>query len=59
MSALTWRTDHPAPNRLVEVWFFNHIEFATWDGDAWHSLSGALLVGVTHWRERTRDQVHA
>ena len=58
-----WHTEKPELNRVVEVWNRDHIELATWDGETWRALSGALsgapLVEITHWRERTPLQVHA
>ena len=57
LTGVPWHTDPPAPNRLVEVWYFVGAQLATWDGAHWHNVDGQPLPGVTHWRERTPGAV--
>lgn len=47
-----WSTGLPPAGHVVEVWYWNAIILATWDGARWKTLDGQAIDGVTHWRER-------
>ncbi len=54
MNAKTWRTDKPAINHVVEVWYLTTVILATWNGAQWRTADGATFAAgiITHWRER-------
>lgn len=47
-----WRSGHPTPGIVVEVWHGVCVILATWTGKQWQTVDGAPLPDVTHWRER-------
>ena len=48
-----WRTDTPPTNKPVEVWYWNAVMLAYYDGKVWRTLDSRLeLGGVTQWRPR-------
>ncbi len=52
MKPPAWRTDKPAPGRVVEVWFLTTVILAAWTGNEWRTADGDRLSEITHWRER-------
>ncbi len=47
-----WKTEQPPVNHVVEVWYYNAIILAVWDGKRWKTVDGALIDGISHWREK-------
>lgn len=45
-------SDLPSGGRVVEVWWLNSIQRATYDHTAheWRMASGTVLSDITHWR---------
>ena len=40
MKLPAWRTDKPAPGRVVEVWFLTTVILAAWTGNEWRTADG-------------------
>lgn len=50
---MQWRNDKPPTRKVVEVWFWNAVMQAWYDGATWRTVDNLYpLPGVTHWRER-------
>ena len=47
-----WRNDAPPINTPVEIWYWNTIILAYYDGKEYRTMEGTEIVGVTHWRKR-------